>query len=241
MRFTLDYTDYVDVAGGHDSIVSRVRGDYCPQLAACLEQLGGDPAACRRIAQEAFDRMIEPGRFYHTPAHVLGIFQIADRRRVTLSPGEQVAVWFHDVIYDAVDPDNLNEARSAQWAKERLTDAGVDPAAVRFAAEAILSTAHHLDDDVPQAHHMIMDMDLAGLAAPAPVFARMSRAVQNEFHAIPEADYFQGRVRFFNGLLDRRCIFRTPQFHDLEAPARRQLKGEIDRLQAVLGVSQRKA
>ena len=80
---------------------------------------------------EGFTRYSEPQRHYHNPRHVDECLQEFDLVRApAASPvALELAIWFHDAIYDTRRSDN--EARSAAWARttagERVADLVLAP------------------------------------------------------------------------------------------------------------------
>jgi predicted metal-dependent HD superfamily phosphohydrolase len=159
------------------------------------------------------------------------MFEFARRHALGLSVPERLAVWYHDCIYDPTAGPGENEARSAEHMGRELEGLPLEPSDLEMAAGIVLSTAHHTRDDLPPAHDRVMDLDLASFTAPPEVFDRQSAALRLEFTHVSDADY--AAADFLRGLLDRRRIFRTPQFARHEVQARRQIEQEMHRLQAV--------
>src|SRR5262245_12574149 len=94
-----------------------------------------------RTFEDVCRRYAEPGRFYHTLAHVQDVLATVE----CLGPNAEdlnavsLAAWLHDVVYDSRASDN--EERSAEHA-ERLCQELAIPAGGRVAS-LILKTKTH--------------------------------------------------------------------------------------------------
>lgn len=168
-------------------------------------------------------------RCYHTLEHVGRVLCELD----AAGPCEdraavEMALWFHDVVYDPRREDN--EAASARWLENAGLQARIPAARVGRAAAHVRATAHGADagDDPDTA--VVLDCDLAILAAPKAMFDRYDRQVREEYIWVPEADYCRERAAVLRGFLNRR-IFRTPAFVDYEDPAKRNIVRALRRLE----------
>lgn len=85
----------------------------------------------------------------------------------------------------------------------------------------ILATrSHHAGDDPERA--ILLDADLAILAAPWPRFAEYDAQIGAEYAHVPPDAYRAGRRRVLRGFLDRPRIFATEWFagaHEVQARA----------------------
>ena len=84
----------------------------------------------------------EPHRKYHTLQH---LSECIERLEANLEQAEQpgeveVALWFHDAIYDLKKKDN--EHRSAQWAERELAASGVPADVVARVYRLVMATQH---------------------------------------------------------------------------------------------------
>ena len=72
-------------------------------------------AAPGPIYEDLFRRYSEPHRRYHTPRHIDRCLEQLDLARNLMDDPDAVemALWFHDVIYDPGENDN--ELKSAEW------------------------------------------------------------------------------------------------------------------------------
>ena len=84
----------------------------------------------------------EAHRRYHTAKHVDACLHHMDSVVSLLErPVEmEVAFWFHDAIYEPFSA--TNEADSAEWAQEFLTEDGAEEAMIQRVYELIMATCH---------------------------------------------------------------------------------------------------
>lgn len=230
MQLHRDYCDFFDIHDVDPPTLQQVRHDVDAHLPPLLRHLGASEDDARRLADALWDPMTQPDRHYHTPVHVLAMFCYAERAGAELSDPEQLAIWFHDAIYDPVAPPGRNENETADWMRRLLLAAGLPRPTVDQAADAIRWTARHLDEHVPPEHRLIMDLDLAGLTAEPENFERQSRAVRLEAGHLSEEKYRSGKIYFFEQLLARPHFFRSEAFAPWEQRARQAVKQEIEKL-----------
>jgi predicted metal-dependent HD superfamily phosphohydrolase len=170
----------------------------------------------------------ERHRHYHTLQHLrecMAQFEAASM--LARRPAEvELALWFHDAVYDPQRKDN--EERSAQWARSSVLAAGCEPAIAQRVAALVLATKSHVaTGDDPDAA-LLLDVDLAILAAAPGRFAEYERQVRLEYAHVPEQDFSAGRARVLQGFLARPRIYCTDAFHDaLEARARANLQASL--------------
>lgn len=239
MRFSLDYSQtFFDIQSAEASQRAACEQDFRHGLAATLEPMipAVNADAADTLARELWQQMTAAERHYHTPVHVLSMLCWADRLAMPLSDAETLAVWFHDACWDTDAEAGVNENQSARWLTEQAERLGVEPCVAADAAAAIQTTAKHLDREVPAAHAKLLDLDLAGFASEPAVFAAHSQAVRAEsaLAATDEKAYIRLTIRFFEALLARERIYRSPAAAALEPAARRQLREEIQRLRQSL-------
>jgi predicted metal-dependent HD superfamily phosphohydrolase len=187
----------------------------------------GDPAP---VATALLTRWSEPWRHYHTLEHLDHCLTGLDQcRSLADDPSElEVALWFHDAIYDPHSPDN--EIQSAALARETLTRAQVNEPRVERVERLILATRTHVSDGNADTA-LLLDLDLSVLGAAPTRYADYADAIRREYAWVPEATYRQKRVALLGRFLTRPALFLTPRFYQShEAPARRNLAEEIARL-----------
>src|SRR5438093_1443358 len=107
------------------------------------KQLGvADSPALRELHAELLARYAEPHRHYHTQQHLSECLESASAlRALATHPAEvDVALWFHDAIYDTRRPDN--EDRSAAWALAAALSLGASPDAAQRIDALVMVTRH---------------------------------------------------------------------------------------------------
>jgi predicted metal-dependent HD superfamily phosphohydrolase len=179
---------------------------------------------------ELINSYSEPHRFYHTLQHLgecLNLLDTATHFAEHLAE-IQIALWFHDAIYDTHARDN--EVQSADWAHRSLVTAGANAEIALRVHDLILATKH---DVIPVGTdaQLLVDVDLAILGADELRFAEYERQVRQEYCWVPEVAFQEGRSRILQSFLDRPTIYSTTWFVDrLEAQARRNLWRSIEML-----------
>jgi predicted metal-dependent HD superfamily phosphohydrolase len=196
---------------------------------ALWRRLGGTGEATVPLA-EIERRYAEPGRHYHTLAHLdacLDTFELV--RSLCVRPDEaELALWLHDLIWTPLGTDN--EEQSAAWAEARCRAAGLPAELGARVAALILATRHDgatLSGDAA----VVADVDLAILGASYEAFDRYEAAIRAEYASVPDATFRAGRARIVRAFLARPAIYATQPLHDaLELRARENLVRSLVRL-----------
>lgn len=202
---------------------------------AALDVVVADP----RAFDELLARYAEPHRAYHTRQHLEECFAHWDAVRGSASrPGEvELALWFHDAVYDPRREDN--EGKSAELAREAILRAGLDAAVADRVEALILATRHATPPaagdaaaDAAADASALVDVDLAILAASAERFDEYERQVRSEYAWVPAPLFRWKRRTLLQELLDRPRLFSTAHFQQVaERPARANLRRSIAQLQ----------
>jgi predicted metal-dependent HD superfamily phosphohydrolase len=170
-----------------------------------LAGMAPPPGAFERVCA----RYREPHRAYHNLDHVAACLALAaETRPMQRAPGEvELAIWYHDAVYDARRADN--EEASARLAVAEL---GILlPAALAKVRDHILATRHPSNPADPDSRVMV-DIDLAILAAEPAAFDAYERAVRSEYSWVPGFLFRRNRARFLRELLAAEHVFLTEHF-----------------------------
>jgi predicted metal-dependent HD superfamily phosphohydrolase len=168
-------------------------------------------------------RYAEPHRAYHSRQHLTECLTAFEQvRSLAAHPAEvEVALWFHDAIYDLRRADN--EALSADWAKAALLTAGAPPEAAERVSSLVLATKHTAAPKT-QDEFVLIDVDLSILGAEQPRFAQYERQIRLEYNFVPAPVFAEKRRAILASILARPHIYNTAHFHAaLEQRARQNL------------------
>lgn len=190
----------------------------------------GVVCASRETHEKLLRHYGEPHRAYHTRQHLEECLHV--RRLVNaacLAPAEvDLALWFHDAIYDPLRSDN--ELRSAQWLDDVARESGLSDEVRRRLYDLVMVTRH---DGAPASadEAVLVDTDLAIIGASAERFDEYDRQVRREYRYVPHFVYRSKRRQVLESFLARGRIYTTaPYFDALEQQARANLARAIDRL-----------
>ncbi len=180
-------------------------------------------------------RYLEKHRFYHGVDHLEDCLRHLDAHAAAAAAAAEIeiALWFHDAIYDIRASDN--EERSTAWARDAISgaewqDPGVAAALGERVADLILATQHAAVPAAADARLMV-DIDLAILGSGEERFDRYERDVRREYRWVPGFLYRRKRAEVLRSFLDRPSIFLTAPFRTrYESRARSNLERSLARL-----------
>ena len=183
------------------------------------------------LCQQLLQAYSEPQRHYHSLQHLEECVAhfVAAKELATHAGEVEIALWFHDAIYE---PDRKeNELRSAEWAKAALKAANARPDVQQRVYALILSTRHDAAPSDPD-QRLLVDIDLAILGATPARFAEYGKQVRAEYGWVPEDVYTMKRKAVLKGFLARQPLYNTSHFRgQCETQARVNLAAAV----AVLG------
>ncbi|MEH2194037.1 MAG: hypothetical protein V7K98_15565 [Nostoc sp.] len=196
-----------------------------------LKPFGVDQIA----AEKAFNSLVvaysTPDRYYHTLKHihhVLSTIQILQGYTNNLA-AVQLAAWFHDVVYDTKAQDN--EERSADYAFEFLRNLGIPENTISIVTHLIMNTKDHQAAVNDYDSQVLLDADLAILAANSVDYLEYAHAIRQEYGWVADKDYITGRQQVLERFLQRSHIYFTPLMSEFAEPcARGNIQAEIKSL-----------
>lgn len=194
-------------------------------LHLCLQ--AGVPVVVAKDVWDALDsRYSESHRHYHNLRHIAAMLAKMD----DVSPGDvamELAIWFHDVIYDPRERDN--EEQSAAFFVAEMADS-LDPMFCLDVVRLILATDYSRKRTGAADEDLLRDIDLSILASAPEDYQAYTEAVRQEYAHVPDEDFRKGRVAVMKRFLEGR-IFQTEAFASEEPKARENILREIDALE----------
>lgn len=150
------------------------------------------------------------GNYYHTHQHIVEclelFYDIKDQLNDPIAV--ELAIWFHDVIYDPQASDN--EEQSAKLMLEHCVGI-LKKAELEKVARWIIATKKHL----PSKEHdlkYLLDIDLAILAASPPRFAEYEQQIQQEYGWVSPETYQVKRAEVLTQFYQQKPLFQTQYF-----------------------------
>jgi len=165
----------------------------------------------------------EPHRKYHTLRHLEECLSHLDEtQHLAARPAEiELALWFHDAIYDVRRQDN--EKRSAEWARASAEAASLPAEVCDRVQHLVLATRHDAGPESAD-EAILVDIDLAILGASPQRFEEYETAIREEYNWVPRLVFDVKRRSILNGFLRRGQVFRTAYFAErFERQARENL------------------
>jgi predicted metal-dependent HD superfamily phosphohydrolase len=179
------------------------------------------------LLNDLLRRYGEPHRSYHNLSHIESLLSLLEPHPVAEQAALELAVWFHDAVYDTTRGDNEEKSAEVAWRALEPLDAEL----ARRVGDMVLATKAHLSDDPTT--QLLLDADLSILGSEGRVYQRYSRAIRQEYAWMPPEAYQAGRLRVLRSFLSRPKIYVTQVFRGLEAAARANLRGEAEWLERI--------
>ena len=182
------------------------------------------------LFDELVARYSEAHRKYHTCQHLNEcIATLEAALELAEHPGEvEMALWFHDAIYDPKRQDN--ELQSALWAKNSTLEAGATSQCADRIYGLVMATQHAARPS-SRDEQLLVDVDLSILGAAQERFDEYERQVREEYAWVPDWLFRRKRRAILESFLAHPFIYCTSHFRSaLEAAARENLGRSISRL-----------
>ncbi|MDB6067992.1 MAG: hypothetical protein JWR26_4200 [Pedosphaera sp.] len=193
---------------------------------------------CEGVSRAWYERLAnaysEPQRHYHNFQHIAECLEIFESARTLAEQPHAVemAIWFHDAVYDPKAPDN--EERSAAMAAQCLGEASVGQAFIQKVTRLIMATKSHdasTDVDAP----VLVDVDLSILGQSNDRFRQYESQIRREYLWVPVAIFSSKRGEILKQFLGRKRIYITDLFHNrFEQQARKNIQSSIRALEAMI-------
>ncbi len=196
---------------------------------------GGNPMAQPNEQARLLRAYSQTHRVYHTAQHLAeclahlrvasaGMLQSADASQQAAEIA--LALWYHDAVYRPERGDN--EVRSARWLRVRAQQFGISPSCIARLTAMVLATRHGVASvPVDAQTQLLLDIDLAILAATPARFREYCEQVRFEYAFVPAAIFANKRAQVLREFLTQEKIYCSPFGARFEAAARLNLTNEI--------------
>ena len=177
----------------------------------CLQPGADDDS--ESIHRRLLEAYAEPQRYYHTLEHIEHCLQMFDacRDRLEVPDAIELAIWFHDAIYEPGQPDN--ELRSAVWYRELARETQPEGLVERVYG-LIMATLHNGFALEHEDVNYMVDIDLSSFGLEWEDFLRDSNNLRRENSHLSDADYYRNQGFFQTRLLERPRFFLTDFFFE---------------------------
>lgn len=195
----------------------------CQQL-----DLSSDQSVITQTYLKLLASYAEPHRVYHGIQHLVECISLFEQvshwaRQPALL---EVALWFHDTIYQTQPYTADNEQRSATWAEVYLQQCNVDPRIIQQVRDLVMATRHHQAKTVDE--QLMVDIDLAILGSTPQRFEQYQQQIRQEYNFVPAALFNEKRKQVLYGFYQRERIYQTGYFyHHYEQQARQNLQNAL--------------
>jgi predicted metal-dependent HD superfamily phosphohydrolase len=200
-----------------------------------------DKAEADMIAYTLWARMSNVNLHYHTPVHILAIFQkfqelaeiYPELMAYYLRPDVHLAIWFHDAVYNVGAKQFQNESDSAAFMWHMIPEQRYPGSGYSLLDEAftlVLNTGDFNNLDMDDVSNVVMDLDIMGFGYPSEDYYTINHVLlKKEFLSkMSEEDYNRGRDAFMETVRKRPYVYRTPIIRGLyEYQAQLNINSEI--------------
>jgi len=174
----------------------------------------------------------ESGRHYHDARHVLKCLEVLDNFSGNVRDPDalELALWFHDAVYDPKAAPGANEFLSGELFRKEFQMLAGGHIDIEQVVRLITATRHHREpEDADEA--LIIDIDLGILGADSIRYDVYAEDVRKEYAHVEDEAFRKGRIEVIHSFLRRKSIYWTRHFRSyLEKKARENLERELVRL-----------
>jgi len=142
----------------------------------------------------------------------------------------ELAIWFHDAVYDVRACDNEDE--SAKFFA-KMFEGFISKDMIEDVMNLIMVAAHGQIVAVTPEEKLLVDLDLLILSADKNRYDRYAKEIRQEYQDVSSDEYREGRQRFLEQFLQK-TIYRTDFFKEFNSFAIANLQREIRGLNTVV-------
>ncbi|MEM6805837.1 MAG: hypothetical protein AAF696_30850, partial [Bacteroidota bacterium] len=183
------------------------------RFSTLLREVGANMSQADTAWSQLSSLYLEEGRAYHNLTHIAHMLELMDRHLLDdeQSVELQLAIWYHDVIYDPKSKEN--ELKSAELCKKVLQEiSSLNQERIEKVYLLIMSTQGHSPRIKGEENLLMLDLDLSILGAEKERYELYSKQIREEYYFYSEEDYRKGRCQVLGNFLDRKTIYFSELF-----------------------------
>lgn len=163
------------------------------------------------LYQRLYQAYTEPHRYYHTMQHIVECLDLFDQVRDQLEDAlaVEVAIWFHDIVYQPRCSDN--EQQSAKIMQALCVDF-LSVAQLEKVSAWIKATQKHLPSSDSDLQYLL-DIDLAILASSTQRFQQYEQQIHLEYQWVEVEVYLYKRRQVLKGFYQQQPIYQSTFFY----------------------------
>jgi len=169
-------------------------------------------------------------RYYHNLNHINELVSLLNIYKSSICDLEivQLAIFYHDVIYNAIKKDN--EFKSAIFCKKHLEKTSLPKEKLEKCYNYILATKNHETNNENDLNYLL-DFDLSILSSQDIDYEIYLKQIRKEYSFFPDIIYNAGRKKVLQYFLKQKKIYKTDEFYvKFEKKARENLNNELIKL-----------
>jgi predicted metal-dependent HD superfamily phosphohydrolase len=178
------------------------------------------------LFEEIASKYNEPHRQYHNFNHIKSMLELSTV--FEFSEELQLAIWFHDIIYNPLRSNN--ESKSADFASIKLLELGESNNSIQEVRRLIQLTKTHKTSPNDILGKQLLDLDLAILGSNPETYFNYMQSIRKEYHIYPDLVYKPGRIKVLKSFLNREALFQTKELKHLELQAIENITNELNPL-----------
>ena len=175
------------------------------------------------IGRKVYDLYSDHKRIYHNAYHPWWMFNFAWQHNITLTPAQELAILFHDVIYKLGD--SMNEQNSADYMYDIFRENCEEFSDVCDASKIIEDTAKHFDVNPSldfEPSNLVLDLDIMNMAVSYREFLEWNSAIEEEIKLHDSFD-LDARLTFLEFFITKKDILHSSELKGYEPLIRENL------------------
>lgn len=209
----------------NESVIFNLESDF----ESLINKFSDDKSQINLLKEFVISKYSEKHRYYHNLSHINYLLEESRKYKFADIESIELAIWFHDVIYNPKS--SKNEIESAELAVDKLTELGLVAEKIAKVEKIILATQKHDSTGLDSDGKLFLDLDLSILGANPETYQKYKEAIRKEYSFVPWFLYKRSRRKILENFLQRETIYFTDEIRQsIESNARLNIQQEIKEL-----------